>query len=292
MRLKNVLVPFFNERFYNHFFYYYNHLKKGILPKRLNLKDPVTFNEKTIWLKLYQRDELACVVADKVLVKDYVKGLIGEQYLIPTIGVYSSPSDIDFDELPEAFVLKANHGSAWNIICPRKGELDFDFVRKSLTEWLNTNYYSIGKEYQYREIQPKIICEHYLDSCQECLVDYKFFCFSGKPVFVQVDLDRHTNHRRNFYDLEWNLMPFTTMYPMGPGQHPRPTGLSEMICIAEKLSTNFKFARIDLYYHKSRVYFGEITLHHGGGFEPFMPQDFDRILGNYLLLADGHCGGS
>ena len=274
-----------NEESYNRFCYYYLHLKCGHIPKVLNLRNPTTFNEKTIWLKMFQRYENAHILADKILVKELVKDTIGEEYLIPTIAVFDSVSQIDFDKLPLAFVLKANHGSGWNIICEDKKKCDFIGMAKKLDKWLNINYYDIGKEYQYRNIVPKIICEMYLRSSRENpLVDYKIFCFSGKPMFIQVDLDRFTNHTRNFYDLDWNLIPFTTLYPLGKRKLPRPEALNEMLSIAEKLSKGLKFARVDLYFHKEASYFGEITLHHGGGFEPFVPRKYDRILGEYITL--------
>lgn len=274
-----------NDCTYNHIFYYYLHFKKGVIPKRLNLKNPSTFNEKTIWLKLNVRYANANIISDKVLVKEFVKNKIGEQYLIPNIAVFDDVSQIEISKLPSSFVLKANHGSSWNIICEDKNKFNFKDVEYKLNRWLNTNYYDIGKEYQYKDIAPKIICETYLTNSKENpLVDYKIFCFSGEPKFIQVDLDRFTNHTRNFYDVDWKLMPFTTLYPLGGKKLPRPEALDEMLSIAQKLSDGLKFARIDLYYHNKSVYFGEITLHHGGGFEPFMPSEYDKILGQYINL--------
>ncbi|WP_420264230.1 ATP-grasp fold amidoligase family protein [Candidatus Magnetominusculus dajiuhuensis] len=285
MNWKELLMRLMRDRFYNHFFYYYLHLKKGQFPKILNLKNPTTFNEKTIWLKVNQRYVNAHIIADKVLVKNFVKQKVGEKYLIPNIAVFGNVSQIEIDKLPASFVLKANHGSGWNIICPDKKECNMDAVKKKLSKWLNTNYYDIGKEYQYRDIVPMILCEAYMeDSKENPLIDYKIFCFSGKPAFIQVDLDRHINHTRNFYDIKWNLLPFTTLYPLGKRRLPRPDGLDEMLFIAEKLSDEFKFARIDLFFHNREIYFGEITLHHGGGFEPFIPSEYDYVLGNYITL--------
>lgn len=285
MDLKELLAKSMNECIYNHFFYYYHHLKKGQIPKILNLKNPATFNEKTIWLKINQRYVNAHIIADKVLVKDFVKQKIGEKYLIPNITVFDNASQIEIDKLPSSFVLKANHGSGWNVICAEKKKCDHIDIISKLNKWLNTNYYDISKEYQYRDIVPKIICETYLENSKENpLVDYKIFCFSGKPMFIQVDHDRFTNHTRNFYDVKWNLMPFTNLYPLGKKQLSRPKGLDEALFIAEKLSSDFKFVRIDLYFHKKMVYFGEITFHHEGGFGPFMPPEYDKILGEYIIL--------
>jgi hypothetical protein len=283
---KNLFFKSLNERAYNHVFYYYLHIKKGAIPKILNLRNPTTFNEKIIWLKLNRRYLNAHILADKVLVKDIVRDTIGGKYVIPTIAVFDDISQVDLNKLPSAFVLKANHGSTWNIICEDKGKFDFENARNRLKSWLNTNYYDIGKEYQYGNIVPKVICEIYLENSKaKPLLDYKVFCFSGKPKFIQVDLDRFANHRRNFYDVNWNLMPFTTLYPMGDGALPKPECLDEMLFIAERLSSGITFARIDLYYYNGSIYFGEITLHHGGGFEPFFPREYDRILGEHIDLC-------
>jgi len=274
-----------NEKFYNYFFYYYLHLKHLRVPKILDLDIPETFNEKTIWLKMNYRNPLAHILADKVLVKEFVKEVIGEKYLIPNIAVYDKVDQIDFSTLPQSFVLKANHGSGWNIICANKLDIDIIKTKIKLNNWLNTNYYDFGKEYQYRDIKPKIICETYLQNTkEEPLIDYKIFCFSGKPIYIQVDLDRHTSHKRNFYDINWKLTPFTTCYPIGKTVLPKPILLDEMLDIAVKLSTGMQFARIDMYYYMGNIYFGEITLHHGGGFEPFIPKEYDSILGKHITL--------
>jgi hypothetical protein len=274
-----------SEAFFNRFFYYYLHLRGGRIPKRLDLKTPTTFNEKTIWLKMNHRQPNANVLVDKVRVKEHVRNIIGPQYLIPNIAVYESAAEVDFAVLPDAFVLKANHGSGWNIICPRKVELDVALAKKRLDGWLRTNYFDIGKEYQYRDVAPRILCEAYLENTAESpLLDYKIFCFSGRPRFIQVDFDRFTNHTRGFYDLNWERLPFTTLYPMSTRQALRPDALGEMLSIAETLAKGLIFARIDLYYHNGKIYFGEVTFHHGGGFEPFLPQEYDELCGQFLAL--------
>ena len=285
MRWKDRLAGALSERAYNTLLYYYIHLKTGQRPGRLNVDNPRTFNEKTIWLKEFHRYPNAHILADKVKVKDLVAERIGAQSLIPTLGVYDRAADVDFDALPRGFVLKANHGSGMNIVCPDKTALDIPRTRERMDRWLRTSYYDIGKEYQYRDIPRKLIAETLLaNSAADPLVDYKVFCFSGVPRYVQVDLDRFTNHTRNFYDTSWNYVPFTTLYPLGTRRLPRPALLPEMLDIARVLSAGLAFARIDLYNHAGKVWFGEITLHHGGGFEPFMPREYDRILGDLLVL--------
>lgn len=276
------------EVFYNYFFYYYLHLKNGAFPPSLNLTYPKTFNQKIIWLKLFVRYSNAPILVDKILAKEYVKERIGQDHVIPNIAIFDSAEDIDFNALPDSFVLKANHGSGWNIICHNKDNLDIPVVKSKLNNWLKTNYYAIGKEYQYRNIKPQILCEEYLpNTVENPLVDFKFFCFHGVPHFLQVDLDRFSNHTRNFYDIRddgWILMPFTTLYPIGSNKITRPDCLEEMLQIAAILSKDLIFSRIDLYVHNNRVLFGEITLHHGGGFEPFLPKEYDYYLGQFIRI--------
>lgn len=285
MNLSEIFKASLNERLYNIFFYYYLHIRNKKFPKKLLFDKPKTFNEKTIWLKMNYQYENANILADKVLVKDFVKNVIGEKYIIPTIALYDNVEQIDFTILPNSFVLKANHGSGWNIICNDKTKLNIRLTIKKLNKWMKTNYYKIGKEYQYENITPKIICETYLEnSVKNPLFDYKIFCFSGKPKYIQVDLDRFTNHSRNFYDLTWKLMPFTTLYPLGKKVLPKPELLDEMVYIASRLSRGMIFARIDLYFYNGNIFFGEITFHHGGGFEPFIPSQYDYILGQHIAL--------
>ena len=285
MTWKRLVANAMTEWQYNQVMFHYVHLTQRQRPRWLNLRHPKTFNEKIIWLKMNHRESSATMLADKVLVKDHVARIIGSHYVIPTLGVWDDASHIDFSALPEAFVLKANHGSTWNIICPNRSGLNQEATRRQLNDWLRTNYYDIGKEYQYRHIPPRILCEVFLEnSREEPLNDYKIFCFSGKPYCIQVDLDRFTDHHRNFYDINWNYLPFTTLYPLGERRLPRPEALDEMLSIASKLSAGLVFVRIDLYYHRKRVYFGEVTFHHGGGFEPFIPAEYDYELGRQLCL--------
>lgn len=286
--IKRGIMSLMSERFYNVFFYNYMRVKQGRRPRWPDLKNPKTFNEKTIWLKLAHAFEDASLLADKVRVKDHVKNLIGSDYLIPTLGVYDRAGDIEYDALPDAFVMKLNHGSGWNIICRDRDRLDTEATNRKLTDWQRLNYYDVGKEYQYRDIPPRILCESYLENTSERpLLDYKFFCFSGNPVIIQVDLDRFGGHRRKYYDPDWNELPFTILYPMSDRAVARPEKLDEMLKIAAKLCDDYVFVRVDLYYHEGRIYFGELTFHHDGGFGPFTPSKYDRVLGEMITLP-GH----
>lgn len=277
-----ILMP---EKIYNYFFYYYNHFRKHYLPKKINLKSPQTFNEKILWLKMYYRYPEANKLADKFLVREYIKKTIGEKYLIPLIGVYVTADQIDFSELPDSFVLKPNHASGLILFVKDKRKLDELKCKKMLNKWLKLDYYKLSKSYEYKDIKPRILCEEYLEGSRECgLLDYKFFCFNGEPLYIQVDFDRFVNHTRAFYDINWNKQPFTTLYPLSIKELPRPKNFDEMIYVARTLSKDMIFVRIDLYNIEGRIYFGEITFHHGGGFEPVYPKEYDVYLGQLIKL--------
>jgi len=283
--LIRMLISRFGDLPYNYFNYYYLHLKKFVFPSILNINKPRSFNEKIIYLKIHNRYNNSHIYADKILVRDYVANKIGESYLIPLLGIYDSPEDIDFTNLPEQFVIKTNHASGQVIICHSKRTLDIHKTIRMLRYWLSINYYEIGREYQYKNIKPRILIEKYLDPDNDGeLKDYKIFCFDGKPKFIQVDVDRHTNHKRNFYDLEWNKLPFQILYPPYEEDIQPPASLKEMIRCASKLAEGFILVRIDFYCVRKKVYFGEITLHPEGGFGPIVPHKYDRILGDLINL--------
>lgn len=277
-----ILMP---ENIYNYFFYYYNHFRKHYLPKKINLKSPQTFNEKILWLKMYYRYPGANKLADKFLVREYIKRTIGEKYLIPLFGVYDTADKIDFSKLPDSFVLKPNHASGLILFVKDKRKLDELKCKKMLNKWLKLDYYKLSKSYEYKDIKPRILCEEYLEGSREFgLLDYKFFCFNGEPLYIQVDFDRFANHTRAFYDINWNKQPFTTLYPLSIKELPRPKNFDEMIYVARTLSKDMIFVRIDLYNIEGRIYFGEITFHHGGGFEPVYPKEYDVYLGQLIKL--------
>lgn len=288
MKLLRKLAKITGPYFYNYINYIYLHLKRGQIPKPLNLATPKTFNEKLIYLKLNYRHPNAHIYADKLAVREYVKNKVGDEYLIPIIKVYDQPDDIKFEELPKQFVLKLNHGSGMNIICKDKSKLDKITALKNLEKWYSQNYYEVGGEYQYSDITTKVFAERYMEtkSGSGDLNDYKIFCFDGVPKFVQVDVDRFDNHKRAFYDLKWNRLPFTILHPNYEGEVEKPERLIKMLEIARSLSKGFPHIRVDLYTVEGKIYFGELTFHHGGGFEPFFPQKFNRKIGDYLRLPD------
>jgi len=263
---------------------------KMVFPLRvgycLNLTHPQTFNEKIQWLKLYDRRDEYHTYVDKYAVREYVKKTIGEQYLIPLLGVWDSVEEINFDELPDQFVLKTTHDSGGVIVCQNKREFDVDAAKKKLIQHLEIDFYFPGREWAYKGLERKIIAEQYMvDESQQELKDYKIFCFNGEPKFIQVDYGRFKNHKRNMYSIDWKYLDFTTEYPTDSEVNiSPPANLQEMLRVARKLSVGLVHSRIDLYSAFGKTYFGEITLYHGCGFEHFYPKSYDRIIGDLLQL--------
>ena len=261
----------------------------------LDWENPRTLNEKLNWLKLNFRDPLQKIAADKFAVRAHVAAKVGEQYLIPLIRKCDRAEEIRFAELPAAFVLKTNHGSGQNWIVRDKSREDERAVVRQFREWLATSHYAASREWPYKGMKPAIVVEELLlDERGQIPSDFKFHCFGGKVAAIQVDLDRETAHRRNFYDLDWKLQPFIwtewegakPSWPNGRAVE-RPAALAEMVRVAETLAADFPYARIDLFYCRGQVYFGEITFYHGGAFERFDPPEFDRIFGDKLALPRG-----
>lgn len=258
----------------------------------LDWAHPRTLNEKLNWMKLHVRDPLQKIAADKFAVREHVKTRVGEKYLIPLIRTYARADEIRFAELPAAFVLKVNHGSGQNWIVRDQSREDERKVVRQFREWLATSHYATSREWPYKGMKPLVVAEQLLlDENGRIPSDFKLHCFGGKVAAIQVDLDRETAHRRNFYDLDWQLQPFIwtewegdrPAWPNGPAVE-RPATLPEMIRVAETLSADFPYARIDLFCCGGKVYFGEITFYHGGAFERFDPPEYDRIFGEKLVL--------
>jgi len=254
--------------------------------KKLDLENPRTYNEKIQWLKLYDRRPEYTMMADKYEVRNFIKAKIGEGYLIPMIGLYNTVDEIDFEELPDKFVIKCTHDSGSVVVCTDKSKLEIDSVKRHLQKYLSRNYFLVGREWVYKNISPRIICEEYLvdDSGKE-LKDYKVFCFDGEPKVIQVDFDRFVDHKRNIYDTKWNLLDVEIHFPKNSSKViPRPSQLEEMLEVAHKLSENIPHLRVDMYLSRGKIYFGELTFTHGSGFETFRPQSFDNLLGSWIKL--------
>lgn len=253
----------------------------------LNLKEPRGFNEKIQWLKLHDRNPLYTTLVDKYAVKEYVSETIGEEYVIPLIGgPWENADKIDFDALPDQFVLKCNHDCGGMIICTDKSKLNINAARKMLNKCLKHNYYWNGREWPYKNVEPCVFAEKYMvDNSGYELKDYKVFCFWGVPKVIQVDFDRFVNHRRNLYDTEWNYLGYTTLFPTDPQYVvEKPQCLSKLLECAAKLSAGIPFVRVDFYVVGDNPLFGEMTFYHGGGHEPFFPKEWDFKLGEWLQL--------
>lgn len=252
-----------------------------------DLRRPRTFSEKLCWLKLRPPEPGARECADKLLVRSHVEARGGAGLLNPLLGVYRRVDEIDPSALPSAFVLKPTHGSGANVICADRAALDWPEARAVLRRALARDYYWVGREPVYRGLERRVVCERFLGAPGEGLPDYKLFCFEGEPRFVQVDVDRFTDHRRALFDLDWRPLPFGLEYP-APRALPRPPALlPEMVAAARRLAAGFRLVRVDLYQAEGRVVFGELTFVPGGGRERFLPASADREVGDLLRLPEG-----
>lgn len=252
----------------------------------LDLKHPKAFNEKLQWLKLYDRNPLYTTLVDKYRVKQWVADKIGEQYLIPTLAVYNSVDEIDLDKLPDKFVLKCNHDSGSVVICRDKSAFDFDAAKRSLQKCLNTNFYLKHREWPYKNVKRCIIAEEYLESTQGDLRDYKFFCFDGKVKFFQINIGRFHNHLCIYFDCDGNRLPWKVegwLYDDDQTVEV-PNNLPKLIEIAENLSCDFPFVRIDLYTENDIIKFGEFTFSSGAGLMKYVNGEFEEFAGGQIRI--------
>lgn len=253
----------------------------------LDFMNPQTFNEKIQWMKLYDRNPLYTQLSDKFLVRDYVINKIGQDYLNPLVGVYQSTDEIDWKNLPARFVLKTNHGAGWIILCDANNTtIDEKNAANTLNEWLQINFYKRFREWQYKDIKPRILIENYIDGEEEfSLLDYKFFCFNGTPALIQVNIDRFENFSLVFMDMDWKETPMTLHhYPKSTKAIPKPRMFEEMCQIASTLASDFRFCRVDLYNVAEKVIFGELTFTPNAGFEKITPSSYDLYLGSMLHI--------
>lgn len=259
---------------------------------KLDLDNPKTFCEKIQWLKLYNRKPEYTQMVDKYEVKKYVANIIGNEYIIPTLGVWDRFEDIDFDKLPNQFVLKTTHGGGNTgvVICRDKSKLDKDAARKRLNKSLRMSIYDLLKEWPYKDVEQRIIIEEYLECIGNTdLVDYKFYCFNGQPLYCQVIKDRNSKETIDFFDQEWNHQVFYGLNPKAiQSSYPidRPINYDKMVEVASKLSHNIPFARVDLYNIEGKIYFGEITFFPASGYGVFTPSGWDDKLGNLIKLPN------
>lgn len=256
----------------------------------LDLKNPQTFSEKLQWLKLYYRRPEYTVMVDKVKAKEYVASVLGEEYIIPTLGVWKDPDEIDFDKLPDRFVLKCNHNSGLGMfICKDKSKMDVEQVKNELRKGLNENYFKHNKEWPYKDVPRRILAEQYLEADPQTgdLPDYKFSCFDGKVTDVMVCVGRSTgNTKFYFFDKEWRLLPLNILGKnASPGfSLPKPACIDEMFGIASRLSKGLPYARIDLFAVNNRPYFGEITFFPQSGFDKNLLPETESYYGSLIVL--------
>jgi len=255
--------------------------------KLLNLKNPQTFNEKIQWLKLYDRRPEYTMMVDKYAVKDYVAGIIGQEHIIPTLGVWDRPEDIDFDALPQQFVLKTTHGggSCGVIICKNKSDFDVNSAIEKLHEAMYQNIYAGAREWAYKNVRPRIIAEKYITESDGELNDYKVFTFGGEPKLIELDYNRYKGHQRNLYDFNWNRIEATIQYPSDEKRvFDKPSVLNELYDFSKRLSEGIPHVRIDYYIIDNHIYFGEMTFYHGSGVEKISPKCFNLQLGKWIKL--------
>lgn len=266
------------------------HKKTG---ETLNLKNPVKYTEKQQWLKLYDQSPQKTKLVDKYLVRQYISEICGKDVLIPIIAIdgkdcWTDAFEIDFEKLPNQFVLKCNHGSGYNIIVKDKlilTQKDIRKIKQQLNVWLKENFaYICGLELQYRDIKPLIYIERYM-AINDDLPDYKFMCFSGKVKYCWVDKGRYTHHRRTVYNLDYQPMPFQLHTYERLLMDERPDNFDKMIQIAEKLCGDWKYVRVDLYNVEGKIYFGEMTFSSGGGFEMAYPKEYNELIGEEIKLG-------
>lgn len=252
-----------------------------------NLKNPKSFNEKLQWLKLHDHNPKYTQLVDKYEVKKYVAGKVGEDYVIPTLGIYNSFDDIHFDKLPDQFVLKCTHDSGSIIRCKDKDGFDQIAAKDFLDNRLKFDYFLAGREWPYKNVNRRIIAEKYLENVDgQDIVDYKFLCADGvvKYIFTCANRNTKTGLRVNFYERDWTSLPFERHYPKRKEEIEKPDRLSDMIELAEKLSNGLKFVRVDLFIIDGHVYFSELTFFPGGGMEEFTPVEWDYKLGEMINL--------
>lgn len=248
-----------------------------------NLSVPTTFNEKILHRILFEKNHLFTEYSDKLLVRNYISDVIGDEYLIPLIAKYSDANDINFDQLPDKCVLKCNHDSGSVVIFDKNKNQCQNLIRKKLNSCLSTNYYNCTREWQYKDIKPFIICEEFISDNDEAPKDYKFHVFNcdvnNPKIFVQCDSDRYIKHTRNFYNKNWELLPFRLTYENSVID-PKPHNLELMVKLVKLLSKDFNYVRVDFYEVNNKIYFGEMTFTAGSGLEVFYPNSWDSKLGS------------
>lgn len=258
-----------------------------IMKKKLDISNPKTFNEKIQWLKIHDRKDIYTTMVDKYEAKKYISNIIGDDYIVPTLGIYDSFDEIDFEKLPNEFVIKPTHTSGNVYICKNKNEINYKKLKRIIRKWLRRKYYYTHREWPYKNIKPRIIIEKYMsDEEQKELIDYKLFCFNTIPKLTLVCSERFSsdNMCETFFDENWNVLDITEGNHRVDKNIKKPNNYEEMKEIAKKLSEDTLFTRIDFYEINGKIYFGEITFYPNSGYEKFEPKEYDKILGDWIKL--------
>ena len=258
--------------------------------KKLDLNNPITYNEKLQWLKLYNRREEYIPWVDKETAKEKAAKLIGEEHIIPTIAVYDSFDEIEFDKLPDQFVLKTTHDSGGVVVVSDKSKFNKKKARLRLNVSMKRNFFYAGREWPYKTIKPRIIVEQYMvDESGFELKDYKFFCFDGEPKALFIATDRTIPGEEvkfDFFDMDFNHLDIVNHHPNANHAIEKPENFDEMIVLAKKLSKGYPHVRVDLYHINGQIYFGELTFFHFGGVHKFEPEEWDYKFGEWLTLPE------
>jgi hypothetical protein len=252
-----------------------------------SIKNPLLFTEKLQWLKLYDRNTFYTKIVDKYEVKNIISKIIGDKYIIPTLGVWNTPEDIDFDSLPNQFVLKTTFGGGSDgvVICRDKTKLDYEDTIKKLNVSFNTDPYIRAREWPYKNVPRRIIAEQYMEDDSGELRDYKFYCFNGVPKVMLVASNRFTSHNFNYFDMDFHVLPITSaMGAQSNVKIERPEAFDEMKDVAAKLSKDFPHVRVDLYSSGGKVFFGELTLYDSSGYDDLNSKEWNRRFGDWISL--------
>lgn len=275
-------LRFLPPKIYAHFLYEY------YTGKILNLENPIEFNEKLQWYKVFYHPVILNQLVDKFAVRAYVEAKIGAQYLNETYGVYEKPEDILYEELPNKFVIKATHASSYNLIVTDKDKLNKSKATKLFKKWLGkSQYYRMGQEWAYKDVKPRLIVEKFIaEKGKGSLTDYKFYCFNGVAKFADVHVDREDDHKQGCFDLNYNLLPFRKISKNKDisSEIEKPSNYEEMIKLAETLAANLPFVRVDFYSVNGKAVFGEMTFYPSDGRKDFYPDKYNKIIGDYFKL--------
>lgn len=278
-------MPFISDKCYLNMYY---REKTG---KNIDFVAPKLFGEKMQWLKLYDHNPKYVTMVDKYAAKAYVAERIGVEHTIPTIGAWEAFDDIDFNMLPNQFVLKCTHDSGGIVICRDKKTFDIELAKKRIEKCLGHNYYYAGREWPYKDVHPRVIAEEYLEDCSTTeLRDYKFFCFNGEPAYCQVISNRTSAETIDFYDMSWNHQVFTGLglpsKPFSNAVISKPLTFEQMVCYSRILSSGISFLRVDFYEVNGKLYFGELTFYPASGFGEFTPNEWNKKLGDMIVLPE------